>query len=58
MRFIKKELKPQRIDNLTYYTCNPFLEIPNVLEITDEFALLLGSPSYLAGMLQRYCRCA
>ena len=43
----QKVTKYQKIDNISLYTRKPFLEIPNVKEITDGFALLLGSPSYL-----------
>ena len=41
MWFIEKEIESQRIDNISFYTCKPFLKIPNVEEIMDGFALLL-----------------
>ena len=43
----QKVIKSQRINNISYYTCKPFLEIPNVEKITDGFVLLLGSLSHL-----------
>ena len=47
----KKVIKSQRVDDISSHPCKPFLEIPNVEEITDAFALLLGSPSYLGWSL-------
>ena len=54
MWFIKKVIKSKRIDNISLNTCKPFLEIPNVKEITDGFALLLGSPSYFRNTNTKY----